>query len=72
GETTASLSSPVASGSVGLRLTAPGAGNHGYVDIVGAVVRGANTWLLLAAPTTRACFGKCGPRAAVIYSRERY
>jgi hypothetical protein len=72
GETTASLASPVLSGNLGLRLSAPGAGNFGYVDIAGSVLRGANTWLLLAAPSSRVCFGKCGPRAALIYSRERY
>ncbi len=72
GETAATLAAPAVSGNLGLRLSAPGAGNFGYVDIAGSVVRGANTWLLLAAPTARACFGKCGPRTAVIYSRERY
>ena len=41
----------------------PGAGNFGYVDVVGNIVRGANTWLLLlATPTSRVCFGSCGPQ----------
>lgn len=72
GETTASLSLPLVSGRANLRLSAPGAGNYGYVDVIGAVVRGASNWLLLPAPSARACFGTCGPRNSVIYSRERF
>lgn len=72
GETTATASVPLVSGNAGLRLSAPGAGNFGYVDIIGTVLRGANNWLLLAVPSARACFGTCGPRSSVIYSRERY
>lgn len=59
-------------GSPEVKLTAPGVGNYGYVDIIGSALRGANNWLLLAVPSARACFGTCGPRSSVIYSRERY
>lgn len=71
-KTVAALSSPVAAGDSRFRLSAPGAGNAGLVDISGNIVRGANTWLTLSAPTARACFGSCGPRSPVIYFRERY
>jgi len=71
-KTTASLASPVVAGDVQLRLTAPGAGNAGLVDISGNILRGTNTWLSLPAPTARACFGACGPRSPVIYQRESY
>ncbi|MDP2881517.1 MAG: LamG-like jellyroll fold domain-containing protein [Azonexus sp.] len=70
--TTATLLSPVAAGDSRFRLSAPGAGNVGLVDISGSIVRGGNTWLTLSAPTARACFGSCGPRSPVIYFRERY
>jgi MSHA biogenesis protein MshQ len=71
-KTTASLASPVAAGDVRLRLSTPGAGNAGLVDISGNILRGTNTWLSLPAPTARACFGACGPRSPVIYQRESY
>lgn len=71
-KTTAALASPVAAGDVGLRLSTPGAGNAGLVDISGSVLRGTNTWLTLPAPSARACFGACGPRSPVIYLRESY
>lgn len=71
-KTTASLSSPVAAGDSRLRLSAPGAGNTGLVDVSGVILRGASTWLTLPAPTARACFGSCGPRSPVIYFRESY
>lgn len=71
-KTTASLSSPLLAGDSRLRLTAPGAGNPGVVDISGSVLRGVNSWLILSAPSVRACFGSCGPRSPVIYFRERY
>lgn len=71
-KTTATLSSPLVAGDSRLRLSAPGAGNAGLVDVSGAILRGANTWLTLPAPTARACFGSCGPRSSVIYFRERY
>jgi MSHA biogenesis protein MshQ len=70
--TTATLSSPLAAGDSRLRLSAPGAGHAGLVDISGAILRGANTWLTLPVPAARACFGACGPRSPVIYFRERY
>lgn len=72
GKTTVSPAPTVAAGNVGLRLTAPGTGNAGLVDISGNVLRGVNTWLALPAPTARACFGACGPRSPVIYYREMY
>lgn len=71
-KTAANLSSPVVAGDSRLRLSAPGAGNAGLVDVSGAILRGANTWLTLPAPTARACFGSCGPRSPVIYFREAY
>jgi MSHA biogenesis protein MshQ len=48
----------------------PGGGNQGFVDVIGANL-GSPVWL---PPTgnARACFGICGPRSPVIYSRERY
>lgn len=71
-KTTASLLSPVAAGDSKLRLTAPGTGNAGLVDISGSIVRGPNSWLTLPAPSARACFGSCGPRSPVIYFRENF
>lgn len=71
-KTTATLSSPVVSGDSRLRLSAPGAGNAGLVDISGTILRGMNTWLTLSAPSARACFGVCGPRSPVIYFRESF
>lgn len=71
-KTTATLASPVVAGDLRLRLATPGAGNTGLVDIIGSVLRGTNTWLALPAPFARACFGVCGPRSPVIYSRENY
>lgn len=71
-KTVASLSSPLVAGDSKMRLTAPGAGNAGVVDISGAILRGTNTWLTLSAPVARACFGACGPRSPVIYFRESF
>jgi MSHA biogenesis protein MshQ len=71
-KTSATLASPVAGGDGRLRLSAPGAGNTGLVDISGSVMRAGNTWLTLPVPTARACFGACGPRSPVIYLRESY
>ena len=71
-KTTATLAAPVLSGDAGFRLSAPGAGNAGLVDIIGSVVRGSNSWLPLSTPFARACFGACGPRSPVIYFRERF
>jgi len=71
-KTSATISSPVVGGDSRLRLSAPGAGNAGLVDVSGTILRGANTWLTLPAPSARACFGSCGPRSPVIYFRESY
>lgn len=71
-KTTATLASPIVAGLPRLSLSAPGAGNAGLVDVTGSILRGANTWLTLSAPTARACFGSCGPRSPVIYFRENY
>lgn len=48
----------------------PGAGNFGYVDVIGGKLS-ISAWLV---PTgnARACFGSCGPRSPVIYFRESY
>jgi MSHA biogenesis protein MshQ len=62
----------VINGDIRQRLTTPGAGNAGLVDITGAVLRGANNWLVLPTPFARACFGLCGPRSPIIYLRESY
>lgn len=71
-KTTASVSSPLAAGDSRLRLSTPGAGNPGVVDISGTILRGVNTWLALPVPLARACFGSCGPRSSVIYFRESF
>jgi len=60
----------VVKGDAGLRLSAPGAGNYGYLDIPLGILGGGNGWLDLAVPTVRACFGVCGPRSPVIFRRE--
>ena len=70
--TVATLASPVAAGDVRLRLSAPGAGNTGLVDIGGSVLLGSNSWLSLPIVSARACFGVCGPRSPVIYFRENF
>lgn len=71
--TTAALGVPsVVAGVARLSLSAPGAGNAGLVDVSGSILRGVNSWLTLAPPVARACFGSCGPRSPVIYYRERY
>lgn len=59
-------------GSARLRLSAPGAGNFGVVDVVGNVIRGGSSWLPPHTAFGRACFGACGPRSPVIYFRERF
>lgn len=71
-KTLATVASPVAAGDPRFRLSTPGAGNAGVVDISGAILRGGNAWLQLPVPTARACFGACGPRSPVIYFRERF
>ncbi|MCP5268278.1 MAG: hypothetical protein H6943_04460 [Zoogloeaceae bacterium] len=75
GETVASMSGTpqgkMVNGDPGLRLSAPGAGNFGYVDIVGSQL-GSPAWLPPSSDV-RACFGVCGQRRSpVIYQRERY
>lgn len=71
-KTNASYMPNVASGLARLRLTAPGAGNAGVVDVVGNVIRGGSDWLQPYTASARACFGACGPRSPVIYFRERF
>lgn len=68
-KTTASISS-VVNGSPAFKLSAPGAA--GLVDIVSSVLLGGQSWLSPSVPSVRACFGACGPRSPVIYSRERF
>lgn len=83
GETTARMRGGVASpatvlaGDSQLELTAPGGGNYGFVDVDGALLlsHGATPpsgWLSSVPAKARACFGICGARTPVIYSRERY
>ena len=60
-----------------LELTAPGGGNYGFVDVDGALLlsHGATPpsgWLIVGSGKGEACFGICGARTPVIYSRERY
>lgn len=77
GDTTASVnaSGRLAAGSAGLRFSAPGAGNSGYVDV--SIALAARPWLRFpwngagdADPTARATFGIYKSR--LIYSRENY
>jgi MSHA biogenesis protein MshQ len=75
GETTATMAGTpagrVVNGDPLLSLSAPGAGNFGYVDVAAGNL-GAPTWL---PPTgsARACFGTCGPRRpVVIFQRGGY
>lgn len=83
GETTATMRGAMTSpatllaGDSQLILSAPGVGNYGYVDIAGAVLLSngspaPSTWLTPVPSSVRACFGVCGSRTPVIYSRERY
>ncbi len=74
GETTATMGGSPAgrlvNGDALLSLSAPGQGNHGYVDLIASKLN-IPAWLV--SPTdARACFGACGPRSPIIYSRERY
>jgi MSHA biogenesis protein MshQ len=50
-------------------LVGPGAGNGGYLDVVGSKVTPSSTWLP-ASGDARVCFGTCGPRSTTIYVRE--
>ncbi len=77
GETTASVnaSGKLLSGNAGLRFSAPGVGNNGYVDVT--VGLAARPWLRFnwggagnVDPTARATFGIYKSR--LIYSRENY
>lgn len=74
GETTASMGGTPAGtlvvGDALLTLSAPGKDNYGFVDIVGSKL-GAAAYLP-PSNNARACFGTCGPRSSVIFSRERY
>lgn len=74
GETIAAMAGSPAgrlvSGDPLLTLSAPGAGNFGYVDIIASKLN-IPAWLLQPGDV-RACFGSCGPRAPIIYSREVY
>lgn len=83
GETTASLSSPLISGSAGLTLSAPGAGNHGYLDLGVAapdwlkynwdgVDQGGDGNWLDDTPSARVTFGKRRGLGGVILRREVY
>lgn len=47
-----------------------GDGNFGYVDVMGSVLAGSLSAWLPPVTKARACFGSCGPRSPVIYSRE--
>lgn len=84
GETTSSHASPLVAGSAGLRLSAPGAGNHGYLDLA---FPGVPAWLLYNwdgvdqggdgdlhddAPRARASFGRRRGADKVIIRRETY
>lgn len=77
GETTATLTSPIVSGNAGLRLSAPGNGNFGFLDVVLNVPNylqydwdGNNTFT--DNPRARARFGLFRSRAEFIYLRESY
>lgn len=69
GSTTASLNSPLLAGNAGFRLSAPGAGHTGYVDITIA----APDYLKAAGgsnPAARAAFGM--RKTPLIYRRENF
>jgi hypothetical protein len=83
GETTASLNSPLVAGSAGLVLSAPGLGNHGYLDLVAdapawldynwdGVDQGGDGNLYDDNPRSRAAFGKHRGSDRVIIRREMY
>ena len=50
-------------------MAGPGAGNFGYVDVIGAIVSPSAAWLP-ASGRARACFGVCAARSPIIYQRE--
>ena len=77
GETTAALNSPVTEGNARLRLSAPGAGNFGFLDVVLTVPsylqfdwNGDGSYT--DNPRSRARFGLFNNVAQIIYSRETY
>lgn len=77
GETTATLTSPIVSGNAGLRLSAPGSGNFGFLDVVLDVPAylkydwdGNGTFT--DNPRARGRFGLFRSRAEFIYLRESY
>lgn len=49
----------------------PGAGNFGFVDVIGSLLTPSSTWLPPSG-NARVCFGACGPRSPLIYLREMY
>ena len=83
GETSASYNSPLIAGAGGLRLTAPGVGNFGYLDVTvtapawlqyawDAIDQGADGNLFDDNPRARATFGKRKGSDKVIIRREIY
>lgn len=83
GETSASLASPLVSGNASLVLAAPGAGNHGYLDLVAdapawlefdwdGVDQAGDGKLLDDDPRARAAFGKRRGADRLIIRREIY
>jgi MSHA biogenesis protein MshQ len=83
GETAATLSAPLVAGNANLRLSAPGAGNHGYLDLAAdapawldynwdGVDQGGDGNLHDDNPRARAAFGKRRGSDAVIIRREIY
>lgn len=83
GETTATLAAPLVSGNASLVLTAPGAGNHGYLDLVAdapawleynwdGVDQGGDGQTLDDNPRARVAFGKRRGADRLIIRREIY
>jgi MSHA biogenesis protein MshQ len=83
GETTASLNAIFSGGNGNLRLTAPGEGNHGYLDLTitaptwlqynwDGIDQAADGMLFDDNPRARAAFGKRGGSDKVIIRREIY
>lgn len=83
GETAASFSNPLVAGAGGLNLSAPGAGNYGYLDLSFATPawlkwnwdgtdQGSDGKLYDDDPVARAAFGKRQGRDRVIIRREIY
>lgn len=83
GETTPSHGSPLVAGKANLRLSAPGTGNHGYLDLTvsapawlqynrDGVDQGNDGKLFDDDPRARAAFGKRKSSGKVIFRRELY